>query len=592
MADWAKLHTDNRSFGVVNLVRATWYFLGEHRRAYLSLIVLLVILFFYDFVPAWAVGQIVDILLENQNYQLAIQVAIAIGITNAIVALVRLRTKNAIGNIGVTVQHEVKIHGFARLMDYSITWHQQENTGNKIQKITNGVGKLRDFMISLQRDLLHTLVEIVGVVAIFLTLSWPFTLLIIGYAAFLVANEVYFYRKTMAANNAYNRSMEQSSGAYFEGANNVMTIKSLGAKEHIKKNVANQEFAARDHNFVVRKLGNMKWQTFAVMNSIALAIFLVLVIQQYAAGAITTGTVFVLYTFFGRLNRGSSQIGEYVVNLIEQQSAVGRMMPIFWEGEQVVDGTKPFPKNWDRIAISKGAFSYPSKTRFFALRDISFEIQRGEKVGIVGASGSGKSTLAKIMLGTYKLDGGTFQIGDRAYQDIRHAEVTQNISTVLQETELFNLSLKENLTIFKHVDKEVLAAAIRIAQLEPVIKKLPEGIDTLIGEKGYKLSGGERQRVGIARAICSGAEVLVLDEATSALDSKTEQAIQTALEHELTQKTMVIIAHRLSTLKHVDRILVFDKGRIVEEGTFSGLVKRKSSRFATLYRLQQKAPVK
>src|SRR4029079_4808525 len=176
--------------------------------------------------------------------------------------------------------------------------------------------------------------------------------------------------------------------------------------------------------------------------------------------------------------------------------------------------------------------------------------KRGEIVGVAGHSGSGKSTLIKLLLGLYHLDRGSLGVGGVPVVEIQHEQLVSNVSVVLQETELFNFSLRENITMMRDVSPALMERACEIACLGDVIAGLPEGLDTLIGERGYALSGGERQRVGIARALCRNASILLLDEATSALDSTTEQIVMQRLmaEHSA-DRTMIIIAHRISTLK-------------------------------------------
>ncbi|MFW6026468.1 MAG: ABC transporter ATP-binding protein [Candidatus Woesearchaeota archaeon] len=217
---------------------------------------------------------------------------------------------------------------------------------------------------------------------------------------------------------------------------------------------------------------------------------------------------------------------------------------------------------------------------------MSFNINKNEKVGVVGYSGSGKSTLSKLLLGLYKINSGEIKIDEKNFYGFEHQNLLDNISLVIQETEMFNMSLRDNISMLKEIDSNTLQKAIKIAQLEDVIKKLPDGLDTVIGEKGYKLSGGERQRVGIARAICKNSNILILDEATSSLDPETELKIQEGLDL-LENKTMIIIAHRLSTLKNVDKILVFDKGRLVEQGNFKELLKDPNSKFYYIWSMQK-----
>jgi ABC-type multidrug transport system fused ATPase/permease subunit len=182
------------------------------------------------------------------------------------------------------------------------------------------------------------------------------------------------------------------------------------------------------------------------------------------------------------------------------------------------------------------------------------------------------------------IDSGEYLIGNEKFSNIKTEKLLKNVSIVLQESEMFNLSLKENITLMHRFDKELFKKAIRIAQLEEVIDKMPKGIKTFIGEKGYHLSGGERQRVGIARAIYRNTQIMIFDEATSSLDSRTEKLIQEGIEREMEQKTLIFIAHRITTLKNVDNIYVFKNGRIVEDGKYDELLGKKEGEFYKLFK--------
>jgi ABC-type multidrug transport system fused ATPase/permease subunit len=218
---------------------------------------------------------------------------------------------------------------------------------------------------------------------------------------------------------------------------------------------------------------------------------------------------------------------------------------------------------------------------------LSLEVTRGEIVGIAGASGSGKSTLVKLLLGLYHLDRGTLHIGDTPISAIRHEDLVKNVAVVLQETELFHFSLRDNITMMRDVPPDLLRRACEIACLTEVIARLPEGLDTTVGERGYTLSGGERQRVGIARAVCRNAPILLMDEATSALDSATERAVMEGLMGgHRANRTMIVIAHRISTLKDADRVVVFDRGQLVEEGSFAMLADDPHSHFGRMCAIQ------
>jgi ABC-type multidrug transport system fused ATPase/permease subunit len=235
-----------------------------------------------------------------------------------------------------------------------------------------------------------------------------------------------------------------------------------------------------------------------------------------------------------------------------------------------------FPKEWKKIHIDHVKFMYNVQD---VLRDITIHIKKGEKIGIVGISGSGKSTLFKLLMDLYETYDGNIFFDGIPLKHIKRQSYIDHVSVVLQDTELFNMSLKENILLTavpgQIEDKDLLMSVIKTAHLEEVISQLPEGIDTLVGEKGIKLSGGQRQRLGIARALYRRPEILLLDEATSHLDVHSEKQIQEALHEAFGTCTAIVIAHRLSTIKEMDRILVMQEGEIKEEGKFDELIKAK-----------------
>jgi ABC-type multidrug transport system fused ATPase/permease subunit len=264
-------------------------------------------------------------------------------------------------------------------------------------------------------------------------------------------------------------------------------------------------------------------------------------------------------------------------------------MSVFWSGENEKKNKKIFPKSWNEISIKNASFDYKNnENEKTGIKEINMIIKKGEKIGLVGKSGSGKSTLVKVLIGLYSLNRGNIKIDDMDFSDIKEESILKHMSLVLQETEMFNLSLKENVTLMKKDKLGKFNNAVQIAELRDVIENLPEKENTLIGEKGYHLSGGERQRVGIARTIFKNPQIIILDEATSSLDSKTEQKIQESLEKEAKNKTLIMIAHRVSTLKNVDRIYVMEGGRIIEEGKYNELIADSRSKFYEIYELQQK----
>lgn len=225
-----------------------------------------------------------------------------------------------------------------------------------------------------------------------------------------------------------------------------------------------------------------------------------------------------------------------------------------------------------------------SAVKAHAVRNFSLDIQPGEKVGLIGYSGGGKTTITKLLLRFMDVDHGSITVDNTDLRDLKQQDLRRIIAYVPQEPLLFHRSIRENIAYAKpHASKKDILRAAQIAYVEDFAKDLPKGFDTMVGERGVKLSGGQRQRVAIARALLKDAPILVLDEATSALDSQSERYIQKALWELMEHRTAIVIAHRLSTIQRMDRIVVMDKGEIVQIGTHKELLKDKKGIYARLW---------
>ena len=579
---------DQKELSWLEVLRSIWYFLKGSRLKFAFWTSTLSIIYFYQLIPPLIIGQIIDFFTDYQkgaSLTLFYTYVALLGGLNAATSIIRLTAKNKLAQLGTDLNYRVKVLGFERLVDFSLSWHSQENAGNKIQRIQNGISAFSDLRRVMSHDGFDTLAVFIGVLLVFLFLKPAFFLFFVVYLIIFFGINAYFYRRMFSLNEEFNKKREASTGSFYEGLSNVLTIKTLGAKDTFKQNIYGAEQKTKELSYRIIALGIGKWKLFQLLNALAISTYLLIIGQNLIIGAITIGSVFIFYSYLMKLLDAAGLSTDIFEHLIEDKAAIVRMMPIYWQEEKEIFGKKAFPKLWQEIKIRNGRFNYrgrPHKEKgiFFEINNLNLTIKNNEYLGIAGSSGSGKSTLAKLLMGLYQLKGGTFKIDQVDYYDINHDEITQNMAIVLQETEMFNLSLLENITLLKNVEPGLLEKVIRIAQLQGIIDKLPNGISTAIGERGYQLSGGERQRVGIARAIYKNPGIIVLDEATSALDNETESLIHKAIESELTNKTLIVIAHRVTTLKNMDRICVFSDGKIVEEGTYSNLINNPNSMFA------------
>lgn len=401
----------------------------------------------------------------------------------------------------------------------------------------------------------------------------------------MIAIEGYFDHRISRLSDRINKSLENASGSFVESASNILAVKAMGAANNMTGSIAQREELARQLSYERLRLSNTKWMCFQIHNSVSWGFYLLVIGFMVMKGHLLPGFFLTYAAYFDRLRDSSVEFTDRIQMMIERKSNLGRMMSIFWGKNPLARGEKPFPAQWDAITLQDAVFRYGDKP---AVGPLSLTIPRGEIIGVAGHSGSGKSTLIKLLLGLYHLERGELRIGETPVSEIEHEALTSQVTVVLQETELFNFSLKENLTMMREVDPLLLQRACQIACLDGLIARLPEGLETVVGERGYALSGGERQRVGIARAICRNAPILLLDEATSALDSETEAHVMAGLMQEefAFGRTMIVVAHRISTLRQADRILVFERGQIIEEGDFTTLSRDASTRFGHMYVLQ------
>jgi subfamily B ATP-binding cassette protein MsbA len=296
---------------------------------------------------------------------------------------------------------------------------------------------------------------------------------------------------------------------------------------------------------------------------------------QIKAGQMTTGEftsfVIALLMLYEPVKRLTG-----IHNIFQQALGASQKVFEYLDGEQVVK-ERPHAAKLVRfekaIVFDNVVFRYPSVPDGFKLDGIQLEVKAGQVVALVGPSGAGKTTFANLVPRFYDVTGGTIRIDGKDIRDVRLASLRDKISIVAQDTFLFNDTVANNIGYgLRHATREQIQEAARNALADEFIERMPEGYETIIGERGVKLSGGQRQRLAIARALLKNAPILILDEATSHLDTESERLVQKALQNLMEHRTVIVIAHRLSTVRRADKIVVLERGRIAEIGTHDDLV--------------------
>lgn len=325
-----------------------------------------------------------------------------------------------------------------------------------------------------------------------------------------------------------------------------------------------------------------------LLAAIATALLLILSARLYQQGVISITIVILIQLYVVKLVASTLDIAEIVKRYEEVMGAAYQPVKTMLVDSQIKDPEKPARPKRDTnyaLRLQNVSFHYPeAKESQLAVRNFSLDIKHGEKVGLVGYSGSGKTTITKLLLRFMDVTSGSVQLGTTDIRQLTQQSLRQHIAYVPQEPMLFHRDIQENISYGKPgSSQKAVTAAAKAAYVDEFVKQLPKGFQTLVGERGVKLSGGQRQRVAIARALLKDSPILLLDEATSALDSRSEQLIQKALWKLMKDRTALVIAHRLSTLRQMDRIAVMHKGRIVQLGTHQQLLRDKKGIYAELW---------
>jgi ATP-binding cassette subfamily B protein len=462
---------------------------------------------------------------------------------------------------------------FGYLSDHSATYFSDRHAGalvNKISNASSGIERL------IGQWLWQFLSLIVGLMAdLYLNyLAHPyFALALLAWMAIYIPANVFFVTRLHKLSFAYAESSSHLKGKMVDSTSNVDTVQYTGSVEYEKVHIGKQIGHQR-----VTHLKEWWWSEWVlVTNGILLGVF---ILSMFAfgmwlieAGEISVGSLVMVIMIVLALEQRMFFLGQSMTQAVSFYGQVSEGLKELLEPHEIVDRTDAQPLKVTKAAIEFRDldFSYRGKRVFKG--DFNLRIEGGEKIGLVGHSGAGKSTLVSLLLRRFQLHGGSIEIDGQSVDDITLGSLRRAIAFVPQSTSLFHRSIVENIRYGRldASDEEVVEAA-KLAQADSFIQELPEGYDTKVGERGVMLSGGQRQRISVARAVLRNAPILLLDEATSALDSVSEAAIQEALVGLMRDKTVIAIAHRLSTLRAMDRIVIVENGRIVEDGSHDELV--------------------
>ena len=573
------------------LIRDIYSFLKPYKFAFIIATFFRVLSDIAWLYPAYALASMVNFLTTYQSGQslaplsrIVYLFALAISVRH----VAQYIAKRLMFSVSERVSLDAQVAGIAHMFKIDMAWHEGENTGNKLKKIVRGGESMDRILRMWVNNFIEIIINFIGITFVIMRFDRTIAILTVVFLItyYLVAR-VFRSRAAQAA-QVVNAQEEQVQGVYFEALNNIRSVKVLGmatALLDIVTRTSNELY----HKVIARvfwfQTGNTVRGMWAELFRLGMITFIIYGITE---GKYEVGFLILFYGYFGSITQSVAELSDITQDFIIAKFSIKRMAEVLHEPVRIdtTEGKQAFPQQWQTISLQNISFSYEQNE---VLQNISFDIHRGEKVGIVGLSGAGKSTLFKLLLKEHESYSGSIMVDAVPLSTISKEDYFNYSAVVLQDTEVFSFTLRENIilaNIAQANNEALFEKALRVSHVQDFLTKLPLGVETPIGEKGVKLSGGERQRVGIARAVFKNPQLLLLDEATSHLDIESEEKIRTSLHEFLQNVTAVVIAHRLTTIREMDRIIVIEHGQVVEEGSFDELT-AKQGRFFELWEKQR-----
>ncbi len=492
----------------------------------------------------------------------------------------------AIGWVGNKLVMDLREVMFSKMLSLPTRFFDDHSTGQLISKLTFDVTQVTAAATNVVTVTLRDTIIVIGLMGWLVYLNWKLTMLtlvMIPMIAFIIKfisnRERDASRLTQVAMGDITQVIEESVTAH-------KVVKLFGGQTYEGARFGEQANWVRRHAMKQVVAGAANVPIVQMVAAIALAIIMYLAIQQARADESTVGGFLSFIAAMLMLTAPAKRIAGVSEFMQRGLAAAESVFELIDTPSEIDAGTAQIERAYGNLSFEHVSLSYMDDERM-ALQDICLEIPAGQTVALVGASGSGKSTMANLVPRFYLPTSGRITLDGQDLADLTLASLRANIALVSQEVVLFNDTIAANISYgqMRDVpDAEIVAAAQAAHAMEFILEQ-PEGMNTLVGEKGVRLSGGQRQRLSIARAILKNAPVLILDEATSALDSESERHVQAALETLMQGRTTLVIAHRLSTIEKADRIVVMQKGQIVEMGTHRELM-AKNGVYAQLHRIQ------
>jgi ATP-binding cassette subfamily B protein len=468
----------------------------------------------------------------------------------------------------------------------SLSFHDKGRTGDLISRITSDIDAIQDFISQALLGILVNFLTLVGMLAVMFYLDWRFTLIALSVAPLLFLVVYSFTRRIKRASREVRKKESEVVSVVQEVLTSIRVVKAFAREDYEQERFERQSLESVETALQARSLKAKLAPIVQVIVAVGTCLVLWYGTRLVLAGQITTGSLVVFLIYLGKMYKPMRELSKMTDTVSKASVGYERLREVVETELEVknLKGARAAPQFKGDLEFSHVDFGYNAEAQI--LHDVNFKIKAGQVAAFVGPTGAGKTTIASLVARFYDPTGGEVRIDCKDIRSYKLKSLRQQISFVLQENLLFRATVWQNIAYGKpEASRDEIIAAAKLANADEFIAQMPQGYDTIVGERGDTLSGGQRQRIAIARAVIRNAPILILDEPTSDLDAASEELVFEALGRLMKGKTSIVIAHRLATVKKADVIFALDKGSIVEHGTHEELLER-NGLYAELHEIQ------
>ena len=535
--------------------------------------------------PGWLAGIVTGLFGQNKYAILdfAVLAVAAIAVVGAISSYVE---KYLTTSVSQWVAHDLRRTLYNHIQRLSLADYDQTRTGDLITRVTSDIEAVQDFVDSALLGMLVNALTLVGMIGVMLYINWRFTLIALSVAPVLLVVVYTFTRRIKKASRAVRKKESELVSVVEEVLTSIRVVKAFAREDYEVKRFESQSLENVETALEARSIKAKLSPFVEVIVAVGTCLVLWYGARLVLAGQLSAGVLIVFLLYLGRMYKPMRELSKMTDTVSKAFVGYERIQEVLEieSGVRDLPRAKRAPRFKGEIEFEKVSFGYDTKTT--VLHDISLKIKSGQVAALVGPSGTGKTTIISLLPRFYDPTSGTIKIDGKNIREFTLKSLREQMSFVLQETLLFRAPVWQNIAYGKpDAKRDVIVQAAKVANAHEFIEKMPEGYDTMIGERGTTLSGGQRQRIAIARAVIRDTPLLILDEPTTGLDSSSEEAVIEALERLMKNRTTIVIAHHLGTIRNADVIFVVRETELVESGTHDDLL-CKDGLYAELFKAQ------